>query len=613
MSSSRIALPSQDSRPAAPAGVGRLEWICLAVCLLIAIGLRCSWPGRADIEHFDEGVYAANVYSADTDFKYPYRDLYAPPLFPAMAAWGVTLANDPRGAVWISLLGGILTIPVVWWTARSWFGPVAGGVVAMLAATSDFHVWLSRSALTDVWLCLWMTAGAYAGWKALLNGRPLWLFAAGGLSALAWWTKYNGWLTLAVIGGGWFLSAVAWKLFPPRPHQNTGGNEVVPIPTALLRGAGVVAAASAMWYPVWKGLAPIGGYAAVAKNHAGYFGGLAGWPGALLRQVASQQAVAGAATFVGAVLAGLVAMVLTGHLRGVAGEGRGGRWWSRASAVGVTWFALCYFGSQSIGAIAVAAALLVAFDREPFFVGLDADQRRARWLGWGFAAAWLGGLSVAVPLYRPYPRLTLPWLVGTWLAIGAGIPWVTAALSEAQKRRRDVVGAVVLALSFLLPGLRLITTDEANVAWEDRTGLRLAAGQIQTTITSHIREVPPTRLPGIDAVLYVIGEPALFCHLAAAESRSSVRYGVVANANLDLLRSGKPDPRVPTYIILGERAANTERVDLDRFSDQLIRLPAPSTPKSFLVRLDDIPPWDGEKLGQDRLNDIECYYLKASR
>ena len=599
-----------------PGGIRRVEWFCLAFSLVVAIVLRCAWLNRADIEHFDEGVYAANVYSPETDFKYPFRDLYAPPLFPEMAAWGVTLADDPRGAVWVSLLGGILTIPVVWWTARSWFGPAAGGLVAMLAATSEFHIWLSRSALTDVWLCLWMTAGAYAGWRGLLTGRPLWLFAAGGLAALAWWTKYNGWLTLAIVGGGWLLSAAATWWRPGRSErEGKRGDEAVPVPAALLRGAGIAAAAGALWYPVWKGLAPIGGYAAVAKNHAGYFVGAAGWFGSLVRQVAVQQGVAGGVTFVGALLAGAVTALLLRQATAERAAGEDGAGWrGKASLIGVAWFALCYFGSQAIGAVSVAASMLVLYAREPFLAGLDADQRRARWLAWGFATAWLGGLSLAVPLYRPYPRLALPWLVGTWFAIGAGVPWVMGSLSPAWRRRRDLVGAAILAVSFAFPVVRQMTSGVAtNVAWEDRTGLRRAAAQLQQAIASHIREVPPTRLPKIDAVLYVVGEPALFCHLAAAEPRSPLRYAVVANANLDLLRSGKPDPRVPTYILLGERAAKAERGDLERNANGLIRVPVSPFPQSFLVRLDDIPSWEGQALEEDRMNDLECYYLKADR
>ncbi len=207
-----------------------------------------------DVEHFDEGVYAANLYATETDGKYPYRDLYAPPLFPGMAELGITSLGTPAGAVRVSLLGGILLIPVLWWTAREWFGPAPAILAATLAATSDYHAWFSRAALTDAWLCLWMTAGAYWGWRAMLSGRPLTLLMAGGCAALAWWTKYNGWLTLAVIGGGWLTSWVAGTAAQaarhptrpaapsgPLPHRNRRDRRRIVVP-GLVRAPGRSAA-----------------------------------------------------------------------------------------------------------------------------------------------------------------------------------------------------------------------------------------------------------------------------------------------------------------------------------------------------------------------------------
>jgi len=574
------------------------------LALLIAAALRCAWPARADVEHFDEGVYAANEYSAETDFQYPRRELYAPPLFPALAGWGVLFLGDPAGAAWVSILGGILTIPVVWWTARSWFGPVAGGVVALLAATSEYHIWLSRAALTDVWLCLWMTAGAYAGWKGMLSGRPLWLFAAGGFAALAWWTKYNGWLTLAIVGGGWLVAFLAAAGRKPVPGL------VVPIPSAVLRWGGIALTAAALWWPVWTGLRPIGGYAAVARNHAGYFVGFGGWVTALLQQVAAQQTVQGSVTLIGVAVAATAGL----FLRRAGAEKHG---ISRAALLGISWFTLTQFGAGPIGAVGVAAVLLVAWDRDPFLAHLDDEDRRGRWLAWGFAAAWLGGLSLAVPMYRAYPRLSLPWLVGTWFAIGAGIPWVTAQLEADRVRIRDRVAAGLLAIAMLVVVTAGVTgvssLGRAPLAWEDRTGMRAAAQQLQATIADHVKIVPPTRIAKVGAIIYVVGEPALFCHLSAQEPRSPLRYFVRADASLGMLAPGETDARVPTYVVLGSRAAAAMRSDLEKFSGLLLRVPVDPARQSRLVALDEFPAWRLDGGPEQTMNAIECYYIQASR
>src|SRR5690606_11086823 len=61
----------------------RSEWLTLLVIVLLAAGLRLAFPSRMAIEHFDEGVYASNIFFSIADGgQYPYRHLYAPPLLP---------------------------------------------------------------------------------------------------------------------------------------------------------------------------------------------------------------------------------------------------------------------------------------------------------------------------------------------------------------------------------------------------------------------------------------------------------------------------------------------------------------------------------------------------
>ena len=115
----------------------RLEWsVLLAICLL-GLGLRLWRFDKLSIEHFDEGVYAGNIYSVLDQNCYPQRHLYAPPLFPMLCEFATGIGGTPDAAIWVNLLLGTLTIPLVWCVARDRFGLVAAIVSSVLCATSD--------------------------------------------------------------------------------------------------------------------------------------------------------------------------------------------------------------------------------------------------------------------------------------------------------------------------------------------------------------------------------------------------------------------------------------------------------------------------------------------
>src|SRR5690606_6383400 len=147
-----------------------------------------------------------------------------------------------------------------------------GLLAAALAAVSDVHVVFSRTALTDPWLLLWFVAAMYWMERALRTRTYASIFTAGAFVALAWWTKYNGWLPLALAGAtiplAWIRGTLAFR-------------EVLRTTAAW---SAVAAIAAAGWSPVLYGLQSHGGYSEVAANHQRYVVGLAGWPAALARQ-----------------------------------------------------------------------------------------------------------------------------------------------------------------------------------------------------------------------------------------------------------------------------------------------------------------------------------------
>src|SRR3954453_3594905 len=152
------------------ADVTRPERLVLATVLVVGAALRLLAFSRAAVEHFDEGVYASNVYFGAPDYAYPQQRFFGPPLLPALIETGMIAGLPPNvAALMPSLLAGCATIVAVWWFGRCWFGPQAGVAAATLLALSGFHVAFSATALTDVLLGLWLVLAIHAIAKSLVD------------------------------------------------------------------------------------------------------------------------------------------------------------------------------------------------------------------------------------------------------------------------------------------------------------------------------------------------------------------------------------------------------------------------------------------------------------
>jgi 4-amino-4-deoxy-L-arabinose transferase-like glycosyltransferase len=248
------AAPSTGG-PRAAEPITRCELLLLAGLVSAGALLRLIAAAGSGVEHFDEGVYASNVYCGDLGGSYPNQRFYAPPLVPALIEYGMLAGLPPNVAALLpGLMAGTGTIAALWWLGRSWFAPRVGIAAAALAALSDFHVSHSASALTDVLLGLWMVLAIDALARSWLHGRILWAVSAGFFTGLAWWTKYNGWLPLAI--GAAALPLLWWL----------AGRRQLPWWLAGLMAAAAVVAL--VWSPYYLSLQASGGYGPIAANHA---------------------------------------------------------------------------------------------------------------------------------------------------------------------------------------------------------------------------------------------------------------------------------------------------------------------------------------------------------
>ncbi|MGE4002701.1 MAG: ArnT family glycosyltransferase [Planctomycetaceae bacterium] len=567
-----------------PAGRGSLS-VAAAELLLIAgitIGaavLRIWQPAHLAVEHFDEGVYASNLYCAQIGNAYPFRHLYAPPLLPALLEWTLIFGGIASSVMWVNIVAGCAMAPSVWWVGRTWFGSRAGIAAASFAAASAIHIQYSRAALTDGLLCLWMLWGIYWAWRAIGEGRAASIALAGLFASLAWWTKYNGWLTLAISGAGttaWLvvprlLSSRAglplvrlaasfgfaaplkcagkqsrgsgrWRGGDTAMSRSSGGGRGGPrIGTAALRWGLVATIAFVGWLPVLLALQDVGGYGAVSANHAKYFVGAGGWADGFIRQAAN-----------------------LAHYH-----------------QGLSWPALL---------LAVVATSLIGPLRDAASPpGTEAERSGMSALAGWLLASWFVGLFVAVPLYSPYPRLALPWVVSVWMASG----WLVSRLNRLRLPRRAATrvpwcrwgGALVLfAGALLVQGF----ANERSGINADRRGLQTIAGQILDWIEA---DRGPGR--GNVVVIGVLGEPGLFYHLGAmslARGQLSDGSSVVvlpAGDYSTMTASAPADLRL--FLVAGPHAPSLDD-EAAAVRDRLVMVGEWAYAPSNLVLLDEYGP-----------------------
>jgi dolichyl-phosphate-mannose-protein mannosyltransferase len=538
------------SPAAARPPIERREALVVGVLFAVAAALRFAYPTRISIEHWDEGVNASNIF---LDRGYPFRFLYSPPLVPTLIEWSMLVfGRTAFAAVIPNLMLGSFTILLCWWVGRDWFGPAAGIASAALAALCDFQIVYSRTGLTDAALGFWFLLAVYCSWRALSRNSFGEACLAGLTVACAWATKYNGWLPLAVAVSGF----IAWGVFERFGRREWRSR--LPVLAVL------VAAAAVCWSPVWLSLGGAEGYSQVAANHAQYFFGLRGWWDDFKRQLLNQRYYEGWLTAAGLLLAWLLPAIAlrpsgtppaTNPASSASGRrepagstearsnppagltpadqaarmqaasqvllGQVGAQLHLLTVAGL--FAgisllLGWAGFSLVFAIYFVAFVVFATVLRPRNTEASPEATRARNLAGWLLAAWFLGLLVAIPLYKPYPRLVMPWLVCAWLAAGACIQRVLSGASTRRTARPEaaatpvgvgwqtwakLVGALAVLALGVFVRMNVATTREI-LGWQDRT--------VRATTIKKAAEFARKLAPG-KPVFLVYGEPALFFDL----------------------------------------------------------------------------------------------------
>ncbi len=518
-------------------------WALLAA---VAAGgfLRFAGLGRVGLSHFDEGVYC--LWAAG--IGYPFKELFAPPLFPlCVRASFALLGPSDLAALAVSALVGTATIPLVWGITRRWYGPTAAIFSAVLAACSTYHIAFSRIALTDATFTFWwlasllmfseMVDGGQSGTQrpepdrsgGIVSPGGGWAVAAGAAVAAAANTKYNGFLVFVIATAALALFHSSRRKKPRRANARL-------LASWLLAGL----TAALLYLPWFWHVHATLGYAALLQHQRGYTTGLFEWPHNFVTIVANQVCLTGWLGRVGPVLAALAAWAI--------GPG-------------------CFRerGLAVVGATALAASL--AGDSAGWLIGILAVVPIARRYAFPgiLQATWIVALVLLTPAYRPYPRLALPLIAAGWVAGGAII---AAALGNATASRRDRVRWAV-AGSFGLV-LAVAVNVLVPVGWK--------GAAIETNLESACRNMRP-ELTG--RVFSFVRPPVLFY----------LTDRLLPVGGLELLEA-EPVDRSPAYLLIDSPMLRDNPRDRQRFEharDRLEEVARRAYLPSPAVVLDDFP------------------------
>ena len=536
----------------------KTEIALVAGFFAIGLLLRCWHLDRESVEHFDEGIYASVLWhDGMVGSPYPAREFYAPPMLSGLIEFFHIVPGVSRFAPFLpSLLFGSLSIVVFWRMARAWFGVAAGIFAAAVVSMSDFHIIYSRMALTDVTCLFWMATSVYLGTVAVAKSSCRAGVLSGVACGLAWWTKYTGWLPLAILISGTTLWW-AWR-----------GRKALTAIRVLSILATIVVSAFATFAPwLWR-LEAVGGYSAVTKNHAGYAKSLSwasveAWTDHLGQHLASQfwhDGMSGAISLgIGMLAAAWYRWNSADRSTGNAGTGYSSeaktngqsteprfpprRLMIRFAVASVAmmvfalrvWTPLVLFSLAlgGFGGIFLWPVLDRAWlrrtnrDLSPTSEGavpltqgdlLAAPLIDPR-LGYCTTLAWFCGMLLVTPFYHPYARLFFPLLASVWLAAAGGVGWwlesnlSVARRPESASSQGNTGGnwGQRMLQSLLMVALltAVLQRDEANELvvvspaelfrselYKDRASIDRAARQLaDACVLSSLGEWKPARLP----------------------------------------------------------------------------------------------------------------------
>jgi dolichyl-phosphate-mannose-protein mannosyltransferase len=543
------------------------SWCILAVTALAAVP-RFWLFGELGLNHFDEGAYAMSARAVALgdlpEGLYPLQHFLSPPFFFLLVSAGMRLF-DPA-ADWVvlgtSAVLGVATVPLVFLVGRHWAGREAGLAAALLLAFSDFHIALSRVGLTDVTfafvfvLALWAYTGA--------EERESWRLAvmAGVATGLAWNTKYHGWLATAV-------AAVALLPVIVRSDRRRAVRKLARVALAAFL-AFLIYAPWALYVTTQEG-----GYARLAAEHGRFLQPASAWQSAVWH-LRAQMYMDGWLSRIALPLSLLGATAISRGLLPSIGP-------SVLVTAAILLATACWIGAVgTITALAMLGGWL-----------LVRGTGHGRWI----ALAFFVTFTALTPLYRPYSRLLVPWMIAVMLMAGTAVARLAGGTDVTVRVLR--YRGMFTALAFGLTGLSVAISVQryAPSPYLSSRGMAEAANRL-------VAIVPP------EAPISVIGEPAVVFYLRA-HGRQAWHY----DRPQQLYKRFAPGDTI--FVVGGIYSRRAK--DLTRLADQLptayYRLATiPITAVNHVRLLDDFgPSRAGVYLRSELPRPVDRYDLEVFR
>lgn len=203
----------------------------LLVLFLLGIVFLFSGIGNGRLWDQDETTYAqvAREMIQTGDWVVPRYDGQLLAHKPPLSYWAMILGTrlfgmTEFGVRFFSAVSGLACVLVVFVLGRRMFGPQTGFLAGLILLSSLFFLVVSRSALMDAHLTLFVTCALWGFWEALRNppGSLFWTLFCGATTGLAVLVK--GPLGLFLVGSVAFFTLLGTRRFRqlPKLHPVAG-------------------------------------------------------------------------------------------------------------------------------------------------------------------------------------------------------------------------------------------------------------------------------------------------------------------------------------------------------------------------------------------------------
>jgi 4-amino-4-deoxy-L-arabinose transferase-like glycosyltransferase len=546
----------------APGRVYRREWVLLLLLLLLGLSLRAWQIASVGLDHFDEGVYVFSALglsdATQPNLLYPEQWKFSPPVYISLVALAYKLIGpSDTAAVLVNIFLGTLTIAAVWWLGRRWFGPPAGIAAAALISLSEFHIALSRAALTDVAFAFFFIVALGLITLALERDSVKLAILAGLVVGIAWNTKYHGWFALVITG---------LALLPYAYVYRTRGLALA----RLLFLYVVISAVAGITFLPWALFVQSqpGGYRALLEYQRTLID--AHWRTNLITQVQMMLFSEGPLTRVSIPVALFCASLL-------APRGR-----IPAIRLLVILVLLCV-AALTVGGAGTAALLsLLALPGL-----LKRKSSLAAWMALSGLAVWF----FTTPLYHPYARLLLPFILTIYLV--AGFLMATLLRASESAAARDLQPALAAGIGVVMVSVVALAWPRTSDPWRPSRSAPEAVAAMNAIIPVGSRVI-------------VIGEPevAFYFHLTNRPAFERVEDPVVWKSI-----------QTPAFMVAGVYAkrATVLREGLEKLGARLVPLGKYPVEPNDLRLLDDFSPQDARTYREHPDDTFELTLYKLGR